>query len=312
MVALICATLLLFGTPLVFLIILILLRRKKRTWLKSLGISFATAVVWIIAVFLIGFMFFNPYDEILQKELSTTRTECKVENNFLGFFKLGSSYSDFKQAWNEFVEAKCDKYGHFYIDGIEFTAIFTQGIEKNELDSEAFQDIFERKQSWGRSSLFLDDKLIYLQVRGENNVFLGYYKESNGYSLLRKDVELLSNSIRNVLESIAKQYGEPNVLFIDISDTETLRNSMQNYIVAALNSYCRTIGPEICRWESGNITIALSLELSKYQDNIKFQDNILSSDVIISFFDNEKYDEVFLRKKLNKPLETITVESANW
>ena len=308
MVALICAALLLFGTPLVFLIILILLRRKKRTWLKSLGISFATAVVWIIAVFLIGFMFFNPYDEILQKELSTTRTECKVENNFLGFFKLGSSYSDFKQAWNEFVEAKCDKYGHFYIDGIEFkfTAIITQEIEKNELDSVAFQNIFERKESWRRTSLFLDDKLIYLQVMGENNVYLGYYKESNGYSLLRKDVELLSNSIRTVLESIAKQYGAPNVLFIDISDTKTLRNSIQNYIVATPISHGRTIGPEICRWESGNITIALSLELSKYQDNT------LNSNVIISFFDNEKYDEEFLRKKLNKPLETITVESANW
>ena len=308
MVALICAALLLFGTPLVFLIILILLRRKKRTWLKSLGISFATAVVWIIAVFLIGFMFFNPYDEILQKELSTTRTECKVENNFLGFFKLGSSYSDFKQAWNEFVEAKCDKYGHFYIDGIEFkfTAIITQELEKNELDSVAFQDIFERKESWRRTSLFLDDKLIYLQVMGENNVYLGYYKESNGYSLLRKDVELLSNSIRTVLESIAKQYGAPNVLFIDISDTETLRNLIQNYVVAALNSPFGTIGPEICRWESGNITIALSLELSKYQDNT------LNSNVIISFFDNEKYDEEFLRKKLNKPLETTNVESANW
>lgn len=306
MASMICAALLLFGTPLVFLIILILLRRKKRTWLKSLGISFATAVVWIIAVFLIGFIFFEPHDEIQQKELSTTRTKRKVENNFLGFFKLGSSYSDFKQACNGFFEAKCDEYGHFYIDGIKFTAIIPQEIEKKELDSEAFQDIFERKQRWGRSSLFLDDKLIYLQVRGENNVFLGYYKESNGYSLLRKDVELLSNSIRNVLESITKQYGEPNVLFIDISDTETLRNSIQNYIVAALNSHFGTIGPEICRWESGNITIALSLELSKYQDNT------LNSDVIISFFDNEKYDEEFLRKKLNKPLETITVESANW
>ena len=244
--------------------------------------------------------------EIQQNELSTTRAKRKVENNFLGFFKLGSSYSDFKQACNGFFEAKCDKYGHFNIDGIEFTAIITQGIEKKELDSEAFQEIFERKQPWGRSSLFLADKLIYLQVRGENNVYLGYYKESNGYSLLRKDVELLSNSIRNVLESIAKQYGEPNVLFIDISDTETLRNSIQNYIVAALDSHFGTIGPEICRWESGNITIALSLELSKYQDNT------LNSDVIISFFDNEKYDEEFLRKKLNKPLETITVESANW
>ena len=306
MVSMICAALLLFGTPLVFLIILILLRRKKRTWLKSLGISFATAVVWIIAVFLIGFIFFEPHDEIQQKELSTTRTKRKVENNFLGFFKLGSSYSDFKHACNGFFEAKCDKYGHFYIDGIKFTAIIPQEIEKKELDSEAFQDIFERKESWGRTSLFLDDKLIYLQIRGENNVYLGYYKESNGYSLLRKDVELLSKSIRNVLESITKQYGEPNVLFIDISDTETLRNSIQNYIVAALNSYFGTIGPEICRWESGNITIALSLELSKYQDNT------LNSDVIISFFDNEKYDEEFLRKKLNKPLETITVESANW
>lgn len=133
-----------------------------------------------------------------------------------------------------------------------------------------------------------------------------YYKESNGYSLLRKDVELLSNSIRNVLESIAKQYGALNVLFIDISDTETLRNLIQNYVVAALNSPFGTIGPEICRWESGNITIALSLELSRYQDNT------LNSDVIISFFDNEKYDEEFLRKKLNKPLETTNVESANW
>lgn len=246
------------------------------------------------------------FDEIQQKELSTTRTECKVENNFLGFFKLGSSYSDFKQACNGFLEAKCDKYGHFNIDGIKFTAIMIQEIEKKELDSEAFQEIFEWKHRGGRSSLFLDDKLIYLQVRGENNVFLGYYKESNGYSLLRKDVELLSNSIRNVLESIAKQYGAPNVLFIDISDTETLRNLIQNYVVAALNSPFGTIGPEICRWESGNITIALSLELSRYQDNT------LNSDVIISFFDNEKYDEEFLRKKLNKPLETTNVESANW
>lgn len=115
------------------------------------------------------------FDEIQQKELSTTRTECKVENNFLGFFKLGSSYSDFKQACNGFLEAKCDKYGHFNIDGIKFTAIMIQEIEKKELDSEAFQEIFEWKHRGGRSSLFLDDKLIYLQVRGENNVFLGYY-----------------------------------------------------------------------------------------------------------------------------------------
>lgn len=306
MASMICASLILFGTPLVFLIILILLRRKKAGWLKSFGISFVSAVVWIMAVVLIGYMFYKPYEELQQKELSTTVKECKVDNNFLGFFKLGSNYSDFKQACDEFFKAKCDKYGHFNIDGVEFTAIFTQGVEKKELSSEVFEEIFESRRPWGHSSLFLDDKLVYMQVRGENNVYLGYYKESNGYSLLSKDVELLSNSIHDVQESISKKYGEPNVLFTDVNDIETLRNSIQNYIVPALDSHFGIIGPEICRWESENITIELSCELSDYHDNT------LNAYVIISFFDNEKYDEEFLRKKLNKPLKTENVESVNW
>lgn len=249
---------------------------------------------------------YNPYKELLEQEVSSAIKENKIENNFLGFFKLGCSYSEFQNACNKFEKSKCDEHGSFYIDGIEFKSFFTVDVEKKELTTEKVAEFFDYRHPYGRSFFFLDDKLVYLGVRSSNSINVAYFKNSNGYDVSREDVETLNFFINEVKQSLSKKYGEPAISLTSDGDIP-LCSVLQGYVVSTIDSSLGKIGPRLFVWKCGDISVELSCELSN-----RDYDHVLSTNLLISFFNNKIYEEGYLRKKFNLPVEVEHVEESEW
>lgn len=296
---------LLFGTPTVFAVSIYFFKKKFK-WIKSLIISFLTTILWLFLVLVTGFLTYNPYDKILEETLSDLEKRNTIDNNFLGYFMLGCTESDFENANKKFIKSCCDEFGRFNIDGIVYRSSFPDHCESKELeiDKDEVIDIFERL-SLRHSCYFLDNELIFLSIRAYDSKNIAVFRQSNGYDLLHMDVRTSFEQFCDIHNSLSKKYGDPYITHIE--DDQKYEEILKNYLVHAINDRFTINGPCICEWKDINLTIELSSAIHYYEYN-----HTLNVIPVINFYEHNKFNENSLRYKFGIEKETPEVKESEW
>lgn len=239
----------------------------------------------------------------IQKEQNT------IENNFLGYFRLGMSKSEFAEACNEFHSQRVSEGGIFVVDSIPYSYWDTDytsasRYENHEMTESHVRSLYDYHY-FPKYIFFYKDKLICWGFRTShfNPFTVDYFETKDGYEFNEEQLNGALGIADYVLpKSLDKKYGRHRTLSKTIDDircffeTELTSNRLFDSNFFATDE-----------WSDKNITIQTGIIC--YPCKTRKEIAVYG---LILFFDNKIFNEKYLRRKFGIDSNISKIVNTEW